>query len=119
MESELQASGYNISILGINQPGNENGEALIASVSTLPVVQDDSVANVWPSWGATWRDVRILNKENELVYVYNLTQNNLAPGNGFCSDLAYFDQSTCQDAGFVWTSNYDFLKQLFMLASVQ
>ncbi len=33
---------------------------------------------MWASWGATWRDVRILDAENTVVAVYNLTEHDLA-----------------------------------------
>lgn len=123
MQTELQAEypqhGFNI--IGINQPSNQGqgGEALVAAISTLPMVQDDATANVWPNWGAVWRDIKILDRQNEVFYTYNLTQNSLAPGNGLCSDMSYFDQPSCEGAGFVWTENYDHLKQKFIDAATQ
>ncbi len=47
-------------------------------MTTLPVVQDDLVANVWTNWGATWRDLYVLDRTNHVTAVYNLTTHNLA-----------------------------------------
>lgn len=33
---------------------------------------------MWSSWGATWRDVQILDANNDRVGIYNLTENSLA-----------------------------------------
>lgn len=44
----------------------------------LPILQDTPLANVWTSWGATWRDVYILDGNNRLVSVYNLTEHDLS-----------------------------------------
>lgn len=42
------------------------------------MVQDDAVANVWTNWGATWRDVYVLDPDNVVHSVYNLTTYNLS-----------------------------------------
>lgn len=41
-------------------------------------MQDDAEAMVWESWEATWRDVWILDQDNEPVTVFNLTEHNLS-----------------------------------------
>jgi hypothetical protein len=41
------------------------------------MLQDTANADVWSSWDVVWRDVRILDRENNLQDVYNLTQNSL------------------------------------------
>lgn len=121
MQTELQSEHpeLNIHILGINQPENigQGGEALVAAISSLPMVQDDSTANIWPSWGGIWRDVYILDRQNEVLHLFNLTQHNLAPGHGFCSNTLYIDQVSCENSGAVWNLNYDYLKQLFIDAA--
>ena len=43
------------------------------NVSTLPGLQDDSAAMVWSNWGVAYRDVYILDANNEVSSVYNLT----------------------------------------------
>ena len=44
----------------------------------VPLLQDTPQANVWGAWGATWRDVVIVDGSGQVVGVYNLTANNLA-----------------------------------------
>ncbi len=41
-------------------------------------MQDDAVADVWRSWGATWRDVYVLDRTNAVTTTYNLTSYDLA-----------------------------------------
>lgn len=45
---------------------------------TLPWLQDILEDPVWTRWGVTYRDVRILDSQNRLFAVFNLTQNDLA-----------------------------------------
>ena len=33
--------------------------------------------SIWEQWESQWRDFYILNKENELIEIYNLTEHNL------------------------------------------
>lgn len=44
----------------------------------LPWLQDTAEANVWVSWNVAYRDVWVLDGENKLVAVYNVTEHNLA-----------------------------------------
>jgi hypothetical protein len=44
---------------------------------TLPWLQDTPTVNVWGSWRVTWRDVVVLDADNKIVRVYNLTDNDL------------------------------------------
>ena len=41
------------------------------------MVGDDSTLEIWDSWGGQWRDVFILDQNNEIIEVYNLTEHNL------------------------------------------
>ncbi len=47
-------------------------------MTTLPVVQDDTVANVWLDWAVVWRDVYVLDRTNHVTAVYNLTSHSLS-----------------------------------------
>tara|TARA_B110000037_G_C16745171_1_gene352916 strand:- start:93 stop:458 length:366 start_codon:yes stop_codon:yes gene_type:complete len=121
MQAEL-SSEYpmlDISILAINQIGAEAGIPQASQVGTLPIVNDDSNTQIWTNWTGIWRDVYIVDHQNEVVDVYNLTANNLAPNYGVCSVGTNTDQESCEAAGAVWTSNYDYLKQLFVTAALQ
>lgn len=121
MQNELSADypSLNIDILAINQLGAESGIASISSAHHLPIVNDESSIGIWSNWGGVWRDVFILNQQNEIHTIYNLTQHNLAPGYGTCSNGTSTNETDCQSAGGSWTENYDQLKQLFIDAATQ
>ena len=50
----------------------------MSELGDLPLLQDTEAANVWDSWDVTYRDVIILNAENEQVAVFNLTTYSLS-----------------------------------------
>src|SRR5262245_1482164 len=80
MAVELRATNpaINIEILGINRIGQEPFNDLITDGASLPWLQDTTEADVWNRWKVTWRDVRILDAQNRLVAVYNLTTYDLS-----------------------------------------
>ena len=90
---DLNHPNLNIDILSVNKLGTAGEEYLDAS-DNLPMVQDNSTDLIWATWGGGWRDVVILDGNNEIYAVYNLTTYTL-------SDSA----------------NYDTLKQLFIDAA--
>lgn len=47
-------------------------------ISTLPALQDDTTANVWTNWGVTYRDVYVVDENNEVSAVFNLTTYDLS-----------------------------------------
>ena len=65
-------------IVVVNLPGLESGNDDLFAATLLPVVQDDAVANVWTNWGATWRDVYVLDPDNRVTEVFNLTTYDLS-----------------------------------------
>ena len=80
MLSELKSAktDLNIEVIGINKTGYDVFNPLIFSSSNLPWLQDNPVDEVWSHWQVTWRDVFILDSENRVYAVYNLTEHNLA-----------------------------------------
>jgi hypothetical protein len=68
----------NAEIVGINQTGYESDNALMCEGRDLPWLQDTAEVDVWTSWGVTYRDVWVLDANNDLVGVFNLTGNSLA-----------------------------------------
>lgn len=84
MQNDLDA-GYpqlNINILGVNAAGLESGNAFITSGRDIPWLQDHDVngdgwSDVWRSWNVTYRDVVILDAENNRVGIFNLTTHDL------------------------------------------
>jgi hypothetical protein len=81
MQGELRSEypDMPIQIVGINEVGHESGNPLMTADRTTPVLQDVDANNngssdVWnDQWDVTYRDVKILNKQNELVGTVNLT----------------------------------------------
>ena len=67
-----------IQILGVNADGEEEGNADFVFGRSLPLLQDTESADVWGSWGVTWRDVVIVSPVGDKVAVYNLTVHDLA-----------------------------------------
>jgi hypothetical protein len=80
MAAELKATNpaVNIEILGVNMSTDAAYNPLVTAERTLPWLQDNFDNSAWDAWKVTWRDVRILNGRNELLYVYNLTINDLS-----------------------------------------
>ena len=78
LADELAIEGFDVAILGVNEAGHEAGNPSITTGRDLPWLQDTPEADVWHGWGITFRDVVILDEENEVVAIYNLTQNTLA-----------------------------------------
>lgn len=76
---EIKAGGpeTNVEVVGINRSGQASNNALVTSTRVLPWLQDSDEVGQWASWGATWRDVRIVSSKLELDAVYNLTAHDL------------------------------------------
>ena len=66
-----------IRISGINAPEQESGNAGMCAGRVLPWLQDTKAANVWGRWQVDFRDVVVLDDENKVVTIFNLTVNNL------------------------------------------
>jgi hypothetical protein len=85
MQSELDAAypALRIQLLGVNQRGQEPGNASTTAGRDLPWLQDvdengNSAGDVADDlWDVTFRDVVILDGENEQVGVFNLSANDL------------------------------------------
>lgn len=87
MQGELESTYpiLNIQIVGLNEVGQDPAGAndLMMAGRTTPWLQDgDSNGNqrsdVWyDKWNVTYRDVIVLNGQNEMADVYNLTSNDL------------------------------------------
>ena len=106
-ELEVEYPQYDIQILAVNQIGNSSGASLVGGSGDLPMVQNNTTDDIWNTWhalapnpsthsGAPYRDVHILNAQNEIVETYSLTLNNLSN-----------------------TQNYATLKQMFVDAASQ
>ena len=79
MQQELAGAGapLEIRILGINEAGEEAGNATAVSGNTIPWLQDTAAQDVWEDWMVIWRDVIVLDGDNQVVAIYNLTNHDL------------------------------------------
>ena len=66
-----------ITLYAINEEGYETGNDSIVAVGDLPVLQDTVDTDVWGAWGASWRDVVVLDADNAAVYTFNLNEYDL------------------------------------------
>lgn len=91
MQEELASERPELAIrlLAVNEAGFESGQASMADLGDLPLLQDTATVGAWASWMVDYRDVIIVDEDGIAVYVYNLTSNDL-------SDTANYD--TLKDA---------------------
>jgi hypothetical protein len=82
IQRELKAANpeINIEILGVNEIGQDSASAvaLMTGGRNLPLLQNTASQNVWSRWGVVYRDVRILDAQNRLQGVFNVTSQDLA-----------------------------------------
>jgi hypothetical protein len=80
MQDELDAEDLALEVqnLMVNQQGAESGIPSACMGRDLALVQDTESAKAWDSWVVTYRDVVILDAQNRVAGIYNLTENNLA-----------------------------------------
>jgi len=79
MQNELDARklAREISNLGVNQVEQVADNELIREGRDIPWLQDTWDELVWGSWHVEWRDVVILDPDNQKITTYNLTEHNL------------------------------------------
>jgi hypothetical protein len=68
----------NVEILGVNNIQESAFNYLMTEDRSLPWLQDTKEQDVWNRWQVTFRDVRILDAQNRLYGVFNLTQYDLS-----------------------------------------
>jgi hypothetical protein len=66
-----------VQLVGVNESGLESGNEAMTSGRDLPWLQDVPEVDVWSTWAVGYRDVWILDGENRLLTVYNLTEHDL------------------------------------------
>lgn len=79
-EVDAEATALPIRILGVNQHGAEtdyNAPGAFCDGRDLPLLEEGPDDGVWTAWGVTYRDVYVLDENNEVVAIYNLTEHGL------------------------------------------
>jgi hypothetical protein len=91
MQNELEAEGVvNVQILGVNASGLESGNAVAVEGRDLPWLQDVAEVDMWGTWVVGYRDVWILDRDNRLLTIYNLTEHDLEQPESFAELKALF-----------------------------
>ncbi|TPW18013.1 MAG: Uncharacterized protein FD129_149 [bacterium] len=80
-----EAARLPVNILGLTQIDDGGGNATIVTGRTIPWLQDTEEWKAWDSWQVTYRDVFILDAENRVVGIYNLTPHNLADSTNYAT----------------------------------
>jgi hypothetical protein len=80
MQQELASEHPELAIglLGVNGDGHESGALLMADGRDIPLLQDTAAVDAWGAWSVTYRDVVILDADNQVFGVFNLTEHDLA-----------------------------------------
>ena len=66
------SSDIDIYVMGIGQNNNTPVDDMTAN-NNLPWVKDNSENNIWSAWGVSNRDLFIMDMNNRIVKVINLT----------------------------------------------
>jgi hypothetical protein len=61
----------------VNEAGFESGNEAFCDGRDLAWLQDTDEAEVWSAWQVVYRDVLLVDRQGELVGVFNLTDNDL------------------------------------------
>ena len=80
MQQELDALSLAVpvKIIGVNEAGYEAGNPSITFGRDIPWLQDLVSVDAWGLWDVEYRDVIIVDPNNEYVDTFNLTVHNLA-----------------------------------------
>jgi len=78
MEIDGQGLPVAVRIHGINGTGHEGSNAAACQGKELPWLQEVPDEPVWNSWAVTYRDVVIIDEENKVLAIYNLTVHDLS-----------------------------------------
>jgi len=79
------ATAVPIRILGVNAPEEASGNAGMCAGRVLPWLQDQKPPDAWHLWQADFRDVIVVDDENKVVSIYNLTIHNLADSTNYAA----------------------------------
>ena len=80
VDADLAGLALEIRILGVNGIGFDSANATICAGRSIPWLQDEVGEDVYTAWAVTYRDVIILDAENRVAGIYNLTSNDLGVG---------------------------------------
>ena len=85
MQNELNTMNLNASILGVNHMDKSSANQQMTEGRDIPWIQDVPTVNAWTTWDISYRDVIILNADNEYEATINVTTSNLTEADGYNS----------------------------------
>lgn len=91
MQDELTTAGLDVTLFGINGQGFESGNAAVCAGRDIGWLQETSAEPAWQTWGVTYRDVIILDDENRVFAIYNVTQHDLQNPTNFVELRGLFE----------------------------
>ncbi|MBL9023753.1 MAG: hypothetical protein JNL21_16285 [Myxococcales bacterium] len=77
MQDELTQAGLDVTIFGINAVGYESGNEAVCEGRDIGWLQDVAEQEVWMTWAISFRDLVIVDQDNVVVAIYNLSTHNL------------------------------------------
>ena len=83
MQTELNNLNIKANIIGINDQNKSSGNEGMVEGRDLPWLQDLETTNVWSEWQISYRDIIILNTDNEYESLINVTIDNLTTEDGY------------------------------------
>ena len=88
MQQEIAATSTlrPVQIIGVNGHGYEtmyNAPGAFCDGRDLPFLEEGPNDGVWVAWGVNYRDVVVVDENNEVVAVYNLTGNSLGNASNY------------------------------------
>lgn len=86
MQDDLTLAGMDVTIFGINGVGLESGNAAVCEGRDIGWLQDVEAQQVWTAWGIAFRDLVILDENNVVLAIYNLSSHNL-------NEPMYYDEA--------------------------
>ncbi len=102
-----------IQILGVNEAGFDGNNDGFTDGRDLPWLQDvdadnNGVSDVWyDSWGITYRDVVVLDADNEISMTFNVTANSLAVSSNYTTLRNAFADAIKPDAKSEWQNPFE------------
>ena len=92
MQDELDAMDLpvDIQIIGVNEAGYESGNDLMSDGRDLPWLQDTDAAMVWDTWDVGFRDVILVDEQNEEITRFNVTSSPLSSAANYDALLNLF-----------------------------
>jgi hypothetical protein len=77
-EIETEHPELEIALLAVNGVGAESGVDGMSEGRDIPLLQDTAAQDAWGAWAVTYRDVVVLDRDNRVFGVFNLTEHDLA-----------------------------------------